>query len=101
MVMTATLDTVALARLITKHAYKAGASIVTSLFADEESALIRFRNASDASFDAAPVWFYEGMAQRCGAPCHRRQRSVASFQRGSRESEPPESGHVEGVSACP
>src|SRR5262249_21780292 len=69
MVMTATLDTVALARLITKHAYKAGASVVTSLLADEESALIRFHNALDASFDAAPVWFYEGMAQayRSGA----------------------------------
>ena len=62
LVMTATLDAVPLARLIAKHAYKAGASVVTSLLADEQSALIRFRNGTEASFDAAPAWFYEGMA---------------------------------------
>ena len=54
LVMTATLDTVALARRITKHAYKAGATVVTTLLGDEEAALLRFRYASDASFDAAP-----------------------------------------------
>src|SRR5260370_42092499 len=42
MVMTATLDALPLARLITKHAYKAGATLVTTLFSDEESALLRF-----------------------------------------------------------
>jgi len=63
LVMTATLDAVPLARLITAHAYKAGASLVTPLFTDEELALLRFRYAPDASFDAAPSWFYEGMAQ--------------------------------------
>jgi aminopeptidase len=62
-VMTAILDAVPLARLITEHAYKAGASLVTTLFADEESALLRFHHAQDASFDAAPSWLYEGMAQ--------------------------------------
>src|SRR5579863_3119612 len=69
LVMTATLDAVPLARRITEHAYKAGASLVTTLFSDEESALLRFRYAPDASFDAAPVWLYEGMAQayRSGA----------------------------------
>ena len=69
LVMTATLDAVALARRITEHAYKAGASLVTTLFTDEESSLLRFRYGSDASFDAAPSWLYEGMAQafRSGA----------------------------------
>jgi len=62
LVMTAMLDAVPLARLITQHAYKAGASVVTSLLADEQSALARFRYGSDASFDAAPAWLYEGMA---------------------------------------
>ena len=62
LVMTAMLDAVSLARLITQHAYKAGASVVTSLLADEQSALYRFRYGSDASFDAAPAWLYEGMA---------------------------------------
>ena len=62
MVMTATLDAVPLARLITEHAYKAGASLVTSLLTDEQSALYASATAPDASFDAAPSWLYEGMA---------------------------------------
>lgn len=62
-VMTATLDAVPLARRITEHAYKAGATLVTTLFSDEESALLRFHYAPDASFDAAPSWLYEGLAQ--------------------------------------
>ncbi len=63
LVMTATLDAVPLARRITEHAYKAGASLVTTLFTDEQASLLRFRYGSDAGFDAAPAWLYEGMAQ--------------------------------------
>jgi aminopeptidase len=63
LVMTATLDAVPLARRITEHAYKAGAALVTTLFADEQSALLRYRYGQDASFDAAASWLYEGMAQ--------------------------------------
>ena len=69
LVMTATLDALPLARLITKHAYKAGARLVTTLFTDEESSLLRYRHGSDTSFDSAATWLYEGMAQafRSGA----------------------------------
>jgi aminopeptidase len=69
LVMTATLDAVPLARRITEHAYKAGASLVTTLFTDEQAGLLRFRYGADASFDAAPTWLFEGMAQayRSGA----------------------------------
>jgi len=69
LVMTATLDAVPLARLITAHAYKAGAKLVTTIFTDEEASLLRFLHGSDATFDAAPAWLYEGMAQayRSGA----------------------------------
>jgi aminopeptidase len=69
LVMTATLDALPLARLITKHAYKAGARLVTTLFTDEESSLLRYRHGSNASFDSAASWLYEGMAQafRSGA----------------------------------
>src|SRR5271169_827375 len=63
LLMTATLDAIPLARRITEHAYKAGASLVTTLFADEESALLRYRYGADATFDAAASWLYEGMAQ--------------------------------------
>jgi aminopeptidase len=62
LVMTATLDAVPLARRITEHAYRAGASLVTTLFTDEDSGLLRFRCGSDTSFDTAASWLYEGMA---------------------------------------
>ena len=63
LVLTATVDAIPLARRITQHAYEAGASLVTTLFTDEQSALLRFRYAADTSFDTAPSWLYEGMAQ--------------------------------------
>jgi aminopeptidase len=63
LVMTATLDAVPLARRITEHAYKAGATLVTTLITDEEATLLRYRNGRDPSFDAAASWLYEGMAQ--------------------------------------
>jgi len=62
LVMTATLDSLPLVRSITEHAYKAGASLVTTLLTDEESTLLRFRNGSEASFDTAASWLYDGMA---------------------------------------
>jgi len=69
LVMTCTLDSLALARRIIEHAYKAGASLVTTFFSDEQSSLLRFHYAQDSSFDAAPSWLFEGMAQayRSGA----------------------------------
>ncbi len=63
LVMTATLDATPLARRITEHAYKAGATLVTTLYGDEESTLLRYRYGPDASFDASASWLYEGMAQ--------------------------------------
>jgi aminopeptidase len=61
LVMTASLDSLALARRITEHAYRAGASLVTTLFADDESTLARYRFAPNASFDHAAKWLYDGM----------------------------------------
>src|SRR3712207_5291853 len=63
LVLTAPLDAVALVRRITEHAYRAGASLVTTIFSDEESTLTRFRHGRDESFDTAPAWLYEGMAE--------------------------------------
>ena len=62
LVMTASIDALPLARRITEHAYRAGASLVTPLFADDESTLLRYRCAPDPSFDRAAAWLYEGMA---------------------------------------
>jgi aminopeptidase len=61
LVMTASLDAVPLARRITEQAYRAGASLVTALYADDEAALMRYRFAPDASFDHAAKWLYDGM----------------------------------------
>jgi aminopeptidase len=62
-VMTAPIEGADLARLIAKHAYKAGASLVTTLYDDDQLTLARYHYAKDASFDHAPAWFYEGMAK--------------------------------------
>ncbi|HEV2499883.1 MAG TPA: aminopeptidase [Terriglobia bacterium] len=62
LVMTATLDAVPLVRRITEHAYRAGATLVSTLLTDEESSLLRYRYGADESFDYAPVWLYDGMA---------------------------------------
>jgi aminopeptidase len=62
LVMTAPLEAVALARRITEHAYRAGASLVTTFFADDAASLLRYRHAPDTGFDTAAGWLYEGMA---------------------------------------
>jgi aminopeptidase len=62
LVMTASLDSLDLARRITEQAYRAGASLVTTLFSDDEATLMRYRFAPDESFDRAPKWLYDGMA---------------------------------------
>jgi aminopeptidase len=61
LVMTASLDSIALARRITEHAYRSGASLVTTLYVDDEATLARYRFALDVSFDKAAAWLYDGM----------------------------------------
>ena len=46
LVMTAPLEALALTRRITEHAYRAGASLVTTLFSDDAAALLRYQHAS-------------------------------------------------------
>ena len=62
LVMTAPLDATPLARRITEEAYRAGASLVTTLYSDDAATLARFRHAPDESFDKASDWLFEGMA---------------------------------------
>jgi len=61
LVMTASLDGVDLARRITEHAYRAGASLVTTLYNDDQAALMRYHYAPDEAFDTAAGWLYDGM----------------------------------------
>jgi aminopeptidase len=62
LVMTASIEALPLAQRITEHAYRAGASLVTTLYTDDAAALMRYRFAPNESFDRAPGWLYEGMA---------------------------------------
>lgn len=61
LLMTASLDALPLARRITEHAYRAGATLVTTLYTDDEATLARYHFAPEASFDRAPGWLYDGM----------------------------------------
>lgn len=61
--LTAPVSALPLVRRIAEHAYKAGAGLVTPMLSDEEVTLARYRNASDASFDRAASWLYEGIGK--------------------------------------
>jgi aminopeptidase len=62
LVLTAPTDALPLVRLITEHAYKAGAKLVTTFFTDDALALARFQFAPDESFDYAPAWYHDAIA---------------------------------------
>lgn len=63
LVLTAPTDAMPLVRRITEQAYKAGAKLVTALYADDATTLARFQHAPDASFDYAPQWYYNAIAE--------------------------------------
>ncbi len=62
LVISASTEMLPLVRRITEHAYKAGALLVTTLYADDETSLARFKFGPDASFDHAPLWLADGIA---------------------------------------
>ncbi len=62
LLVTAPLDAVPLVRRITEHAYRAGASLVTTFLNDDAATLARFEHAPDGAFDTAPGWLFDGMA---------------------------------------
>ena len=69
LIMTAPMEALPLARKIIEQAYKAGALLVTTFYGDDPSVLARFSHAQDASFDYAPKWLQDGIAEgfRSGA----------------------------------
>ncbi len=56
LVVTAPVAALPLVRLIARHAYKAGAGLVTPFFSDDAITLARYGNAPDSSFDRAAGW---------------------------------------------
>src|SRR3954469_25211522 len=63
LVITSPVVALPLVRLITKHAYLAGAGLVSTFYSDEETTLARYQYGSDESFDRASGWLYDGMAK--------------------------------------
>ncbi len=63
LIMSAPMEALPLVRRITEHAYKAGALLVTTFYGDDPSVLARFAYAPDTSFDYAPTWLQDGIAQ--------------------------------------
>jgi aminopeptidase len=63
LLITAPIEALPLVRRIAVHAYKAGAGLVTPLFSDPEMTLARYHHASDAAFDSAATWLYNGMGE--------------------------------------
>ncbi|MBP2548332.1 aminopeptidase [Neorhizobium galegae] len=63
LIITAPIAALPLVRFITRHAYRAGAGLVTTFYSDEETTLARYAEAPDESFDKASGWLYEGMAK--------------------------------------
>ena len=69
LIMSAPMEALPLVRRITEHAYKAGALLVTTFYSDDPTVLARYEFAQDASFDYAPKWLQDGIAEgfRSGA----------------------------------
>lgn len=62
-IMTAPLHAVPLVRRITEHAYKAGASLVSTFYSDEQTTLARYQYGAEDTFDTAAGWLAAGMAE--------------------------------------
>lgn len=63
LVISAPLEAVPLVRRLTEHAYKAGASLVTAQYSDDEATLARYRFATDDSLDTSASWMADGIAR--------------------------------------
>ncbi|WP_119391030.1 aminopeptidase [Taklimakanibacter lacteus] len=62
LVVTAPVEALPLVRRVTEHAYRAGATLVTTLYGDDVTTLARYQHAPDESFDKATGWLFDGMA---------------------------------------
>src|SRR5215210_9222584 len=63
----ASLDAAPLARQITKAAYTAGASLVETLWGDEDMALARYKHAPRDSFGGFSSWFPKALEEHVSA----------------------------------
>ncbi|MDA8586217.1 aminopeptidase [Rhodobacteraceae bacterium] len=67
LIITASAEALPLVRLVTAAAYRKGAGLVTPILSDEEITRARYEHGLDTSFDRAPGWLYNGMAEAYAA----------------------------------
>ncbi len=69
LLLTAPTDALPLVRCITKQAYLAGAKLVTTILADDDVVVTRYKYAHDSTFDTSPAWLHDAIANayRSGA----------------------------------
>ncbi|MGI4755854.1 MAG: aminopeptidase [Janthinobacterium lividum] len=63
LVITAPLEVAPFVRRVAEQAYKAGAHLVTVMYADDETTLARYQYAPDAAFDSTAKWLADGIAE--------------------------------------
>lgn len=61
-ILSANVETLPLARLISKHLYQRGASLVTTILSDDDLALTRYHHSKDGYFDRSTPWFFDAMS---------------------------------------
>ncbi|HEX4154940.1 MAG TPA: aminopeptidase [Acidobacteriaceae bacterium] len=62
LVLAAPTDALPFTRRVVAQAYKAGAKYVTTFFVDDAIVLARYQHAPDSTFDYAPQWYYDAIA---------------------------------------
>lgn len=63
LVLTGSAETLPLVRRIATAAYRAGASLVTTMLSDEDVTRARYLHGADDSFDTAPDWLFKGIGE--------------------------------------
>ncbi len=63
LVMTASAEALPLARRVAAAAYRAGAGLVVPILSDEAITRARYLHGHDGTFERAPGWLYNGMAE--------------------------------------
>ena len=61
LMISAPVEALPLVRLITEHAYKAGVTLVSPFFYDDQCILARYKFGRDESFDTTAVWFADAL----------------------------------------
>ncbi len=67
LLITASAEALPLVRRVTECAYRRGSGLVTPILSDEDVTRARYRFGRPESFEQAPDWLYQGMANAFGS----------------------------------